>query len=510
MATRATPFDPTRVAHLNGRFAPVTEEVDAVDLPVVGELPAGLDGVYLRNGPNPRFTPVGSYLYPIDGDGMLHGVWLSQGRARYRNRFVRTPAMRAEEAAGHALWGGLESMILPGPDQVGEELANTFKPLPDINVVEHAGRLLALAESDCPFRMSPGLDTLGRETFGGHLPAGITAHPKTDPVTGEMAVFCYALEPPYLTWSVIGPDGTVTSGPTPVAGVEDASMIHDMALTARYLVLVLAPAFFDLDAAMSGGSLLAWRPEEGTRFALIPRDGGPVRWAREEAFWLWHTANAYDTADGNVILDYIQWPTPGLGCDPGGSRAGSGSAHQGLTRATVDPAAGTVRRVQLDDARVELPRIDDRSLGRAYRTIAVAAGSGRTDLISGEYDALRWYDLGDGGPESGTAARTWNAGDLSVGEPTFAPEPGTGTGSSPGPGSGSGSGSTDGTGGFWLTFATDRTDGTSWLLVLPAEDPARGPVARVRIPVRVPLGLHGVWLPTEERPHRGAAAPEPA
>ncbi|WP_435836004.1 carotenoid oxygenase family protein [Streptomyces bacillaris] len=84
--------------------------------------------------------------------------------------------------------------------------------------------------------------------------------------------------------------------------------------------------------------------------------------------------------------------------------------------------------------------------------------------------------------------------------------PATGTGSSPGPGSGS----TDGTGGFWLTFATDRTDGTSWLLVLPAEDPAQGPVARVRIPVRVPLGLHGVWLPTEERPHRGAAAPEPA
>ncbi|MFE8979067.1 carotenoid oxygenase family protein [Streptomyces cyaneofuscatus] len=479
--TTHTTFDPTRVAHLNGRFAPVTEEVDAVDLHVVGELPEGLDGVYLRNGPNPRFTPVGSYLYPIDGDGMLHGVWLSQGRARYRNRFVRTPAMRAEEAAGHALWGGLESMILPGPDRVGEELANTFKPLPDINVVEHAGRLLALAESDCPFRMSPELDTLGKETFGGQLPAGITAHPKTDPVTGEMAVFCYALEPPYLTWSVIGMDGTVTSGPTPVEGVEDASMVHDMALTGRYLVLVLAPAFFDLDAAMSGGSFLAWRPDRGTRIALIPRDGGPVRWAQDEAFWLWHTANAYDTADGHVILDYIQWPSLGLGSDiKGDGTGGGGSAHQGLTRAAIDPAAGTVRRVQLDDARVELPRIDDRSLGRPYRRIGVAAESGRTDLISGEYDALRWYDLGDG--TAPPASQSWNAGDLSVGEPTFAPEPG----------------SPDRTSGFWLTFATDRTDGTSWLLVIPSQDATRGPMARIRIPVRVPLGLHGVWLPTEE------------
>jgi carotenoid cleavage dioxygenase len=119
MAAR-TAFDPRRTAHLNGRFAPVTEEVDAADLEITGELPAELDGVYLRNGPNPRFTPVGSYLYPLHGDGMIHGVWLSRGRARYRNRFVRTPAMIAEEKAGRALWGGLESMLLPGPDEVGD------------------------------------------------------------------------------------------------------------------------------------------------------------------------------------------------------------------------------------------------------------------------------------------------------------------------------------------------------------------------------------------------------
>ncbi|OEV06679.1 carotenoid oxygenase family protein, partial [Streptomyces nanshensis] len=100
MTTRSDGFDPTRVAHLGGRFAPVGEEVDETGLRVEGELPPELDGVYLRNGPNPRFTPIGSYLYPIDGDGMLHSVRLSEGGARYRNRFVRTPALRAEEAAG--------------------------------------------------------------------------------------------------------------------------------------------------------------------------------------------------------------------------------------------------------------------------------------------------------------------------------------------------------------------------------------------------------------------------
>lgn len=134
-----------------------------------------------------------------------------------------------------------------------------------------------------------------------------------------MAVFCYALEEPFLTWSVIGPEGTVRRGPTPVAGVDEPMMIHDMALTERYLVLVLAPAFFDIAGAMRGGSLIDWRPGQGTRTALIPRDGGPVRWTADEAFWLWHTVNAYDEGPaGDVVLEYVQWDHLGLG--PGAAR----------------------------------------------------------------------------------------------------------------------------------------------------------------------------------------------
>ncbi|MFF3013204.1 carotenoid oxygenase family protein [Streptomyces sp. NPDC057939] len=487
MNTHTPPrFDPTRVAHLQGSFAPVTEEVEAADLEVTGVLPDALDGLYLRNGPNPRFTPIGSFLYPIDGDGMLHGIWLSEGRARYRNRFVRTPALLAEERAGRALWGGLESMITPDADQVGPELAGTFRDLPDVNVVRHGGRLLALAESDCPFRMGTGLETLGKEDFGGALPAGITAHPKIDPVTGEMVVFCYGLEPPHLTWSVIDRDGAVTRGPTPVDGVDEPMMIHDMALTARYAVLVLAPVFFDLGAAMAGGSFLAWRPERGTRVALIPRDGGPLRWASDEAFWMWHTVNAYDEgpgADAPVVLDYVQWSRLTVG---GGSEDTADPVTGGLVRARIDPVAGSMARTMLDDTRVEFPRIDDRRIGSRHRHVALATDTGRTDLLPGEYDAVRWYDT-----ETGTS-QVWSAGNLSVGEPVFAPEPGRDT-----DGSGSGAG---GTGsdehGYWLTFATDRTDGSSWFLVIPAEDPTSGPVARARIPVRVPLGLHGCWLPT--------------
>lgn len=327
-------------------------------------MPVALNGAYLRNGPNPRFTPLGSYVYPLEGDAMVHGIWLAGGRARYANRFVRTEALQAEEQAGRALWGGLMTGYVPDASQVGPELAGRPKAMPDINVVLHGGRVLALAESDCPYRLSPELATLGRETFDGALPAGITAHPKVDPGTGEMVVFCYQLEAPYLTWATLGPDGMVTRPATPITGVDRPVMIHDMALTARFVVLVLAPLHFDMGAAMSGGSMLAWRPQDGTRIALVPRDGGLVRWSHTDAFWTWHSANAFDdgeSLDAPVVLDYVEWSHPG-GLVPG-------RADGGLARTTIDPRTGAVDRTWLDRALMEFPRIDDRRIGGRHARV---------------------------------------------------------------------------------------------------------------------------------------------
>ncbi|MGD9530872.1 carotenoid oxygenase family protein [Pseudonocardia sp.] len=469
------PVDEASDPHLSGVFAPVRTESQAADLEVVGELPSEMDGLYLRNGPNPRFTPLGSYLYPIEGDGMVHGLWVSDGRARYANRFVRTPALMAEEKAGKALWGGFATGYLPDASQVGPDLAGTFREMPDINVVRHGGRLLALAEAAPPFALTPELATIGRETFGGALPAGMTAHPKVDPETGEMAVFCYGLEAPFLTWSMIGPDGVPTRLPTVVEGVDAPIMIHDMALTRRFLVVVLAPFYFDMAAAVAGGSMLKWKPEDGTRIALIPRDGGPIRWARDEAFWTWHSANAYDDGDdpdAPVVLDFVQWTRP-----TGFSRASDAPVRGGLARARIDPARGSLTRDWLaDTAGVEFPRVDDRRIGTPHGTIAVGATTGNQKPVAGDHDAVLWLDA-----RTGSVTR-WDAPEFAVGEPVFVPRPGD----------------PDESHGWWVTFATDRRDDVSWFLVIPAGDPASGPVARVRIPTRVPLGLHGAWLPTQE------------
>lgn len=460
------PVDAAADPHLSGVFAPQRTELASGELPVEGELPAGLHGAYLRNGPNMRFDPIGSYLYPLDGDGMVHRIELDGGRARYRNAFVRTPAVVAEEAAGRALWPGVMDLYRPGPGLVGDELAYTDRDLPDINVVRHGGRLLALAESAPPFRLDPAdLRTVCRETFDGTLPAGLTAHPKVDPATGELFSFCYSLEAPYLTWTAIGPDGVPLRPATVVDGLDQPVMIHDMALTATYLVVPVCPLYFDVAAAMAGGSVLQWRPDAGSRFALIPRDGSPVRWCGDEAFWMWHTANAYDAGDGTVVVDYVQWDHPG-------AVAGvAGEPSSALCRAVLDPATGRITRTEIARQNMEFPRIDDRLLTRPHRQVSTVGESDGAGLVGGDADLLRWYDL-----ETGDGV-SWGDRGLSFGEPIHLP---TGAGEH-----------------YWGSIVTDRGDLSSWFFVFDGDAPQEGPRARVRLPQRVPAGLHGAWLPAQ-------------
>src|SRR5687767_10466314 len=87
---------------LEENFAPVQEEIVAGNLEVVGRLPRDLRGMFVRNGPNPQHTPIANYHW-FDGAGMLHGVRLEDGKASYRNRWVRTAAWQEAHRAGKAV-----------------------------------------------------------------------------------------------------------------------------------------------------------------------------------------------------------------------------------------------------------------------------------------------------------------------------------------------------------------------------------------------------------------------
>jgi len=120
----------------DGFFVPVPDEITAHDLPVAGTLPPQLTGVYLRNGPNPR--PGSSHPF-IAGDGMIHGVRLEAGQARwYRNRYVKT-----RRDAG--IRGGRSS--------------NT-------HVFAHAGRVLSFVEVALPIELDWHLETVGPSIWG--------------------------------------------------------------------------------------------------------------------------------------------------------------------------------------------------------------------------------------------------------------------------------------------------------------------------------------------------------
>ena len=175
----------TEAARTN--LAPIPMECDAPFLKVTGELPGELNGTLYRNGPNPQFDAPGAHWFV--GDGMLHAFHLDNGRASYRNRWVRTPKWLAEHDAGRALFGGFGRKLPGTPASVTDDggVANT-------NIIFHAGKLLALEEGHMPTEIEPGtLNRKGYCDYDGAIQGPFTAHPKIDPVTGELAFFAVLL-----------------------------------------------------------------------------------------------------------------------------------------------------------------------------------------------------------------------------------------------------------------------------------------------------------------------------
>src|SRR5262249_30649466 len=161
--------------------------------------------------------------------------------------------------------------------------------------VHHAGSIWALCELFNPFEISPDLETVRSSNLGG-LPAGMNAHPKFDPATGDLHVMAYSFEAPYLRYHVVDPDGRVTrSDEVDVAG---PVMVHDMALTERYAVAFDLPVVFSMEAAMAGRTLpYLWDPGYTPRVGLVPRAGtsDDTIWVDlDEACFVYHPLNAYD------------------------------------------------------------------------------------------------------------------------------------------------------------------------------------------------------------------------
>ena len=234
--------------HMKGNYAPVMDEVEAFDLPVVGTLPADLNGRYFRNGANPMSGPTAHWFA---GDGMIHGIRIRDGKAEwYRNRMVRT----------RALTGADRMDPLTGTFDYTVGLANT-------HIVGHANRILALEEGSFPNEMSPELETIGAYNFDGRLTTPMTAHPHTCAETGEMHFFGYGYMAPYVTYHVADAAGQLVH--SQVISVPGPTMIHDFAISRNYAIFLDLPVVFSIEDAMKGGMPFGWDPGYGARIGLL-------------------------------------------------------------------------------------------------------------------------------------------------------------------------------------------------------------------------------------------------
>jgi carotenoid cleavage dioxygenase len=438
--------------YLEGNFAPVDDELTAEDLPVTGRIPERLRGRYLRNGPNPVDPDPATYHW-FTGNGMVHGVRLEGGRARwYRNRFVRGDAI--VEARGWPAVPGRRG-AMGGP--VG----------PNTNVIGHAGRTYAIVEAgSSAMELTDELETVAWSDFDGTLPGSFTAHPKRDPATGELHAVVYYWEWDYIEYVRVGTDGRVNKVvDIPVPG---KPMVHDTAITETQVVLFDLPVTFNLDAAMAGSVFpYQWDPDYGARVGLLPRDGGAedVRWSEVDLCYVYHPLNAYDLPDGRVVLDVVRHPKM-FASDLHGPNEGEPT----LERWTVDPIAGKVLEERLDDRGQEFPRMDERRLGRAHRYGYTAAFG-----VDATHGPLLKQDLGDGTSQ----VHDFGPGRAS-GEAVFVPR------------SDDAAAAEDD--GWLLSLVYDAASDTSELAILDAQDFAGPPVATVALPQRVPFGFHGNWL----------------
>ncbi|HYC00127.1 MAG TPA: carotenoid oxygenase family protein [Candidatus Limnocylindrales bacterium] len=429
---------------LRGNYAPVAEERTELDLKVEGAIPPVLRGRYVRNGPNPRDVQPPHWFF---GDGMLHGVELGDGRALwYRNRWLQTRQLT-------------EGARVVSPDGVRDLSAGPS----NTNIVRHAGRMLALAETTLPFEVTRELESKGVFDFGGRLKTGMTAHPKICPVTGELHFFDYGFFPPYLTYHRADAAGNLVQSED--IDVPGPTMMHDFAITARHVIFMDLPIVFDLMRAMQGTMPYTWSDDYGARVGVMPRGGNAsqVRWFEVDPCYVFHPMNAFEEGD-RVVVDVARYPELW--------RADSGRFDTAsLHRWELDLATGHSRESALDDRAIEFPRVDDRRTGIASR---YGYAVHNVSSVESSANALLKYDL-----VTGSSVQHDFGPGCYPSEGVFAPDP-------------SCKGDDEG---WILTFVYDEGRNGSDLVILDARDFARRPVARIALPQRVPFGFHGNWMP---------------
>lgn len=482
--------DPTAI----GFFAPMRFEADLHDCEVYGEIPPELDGTFYRSCVDRRYPQRYAHDIAYNADGAVDMFRFRNGHVDFRSRYVRTPRYKAERAAREALFGVYRNRSTNDP-RVADVSLNTANTTPML----HAGRLFSMKEDSPPAWLDPHtLRTHGEFDFNGRMTAAtFTAHPKIDPVSGEMVAFSYEakgdLSDDVAVW-FMNPRGEITREVWLKAPV--VSMMHDYALSQEHIILPTTAMITSKERLEQG--LVHWVYDKTVPawIGILPRNGtaNDVRWFRGPPgeTMLVHTINAI-TVGNKVIMDA---PIQTGNFNP---------QFESVDGAPYDPEdrVATIRRWTFDldsdsdtwqeeilfpDIKVSnLMRMDDRYLTLPYRYSYAPVA-----------DPEFAFDEERGGNMTGRVNNTWYRFDHEtrrvnkffagpvhgIFEPQFVPRH---------PNAPEGDG--------WLIgVCNNYAEEKSELVVVDAQDLEAGELARVKLPFRLHMQVHGWWASSDTLP----------
>ena len=453
---------------------------------VEGNIPPELTGTLFRNGPgmlDVNGTPI---HHPFDGDGMVCAITFQDGRAHFRNRYVKTEGFLAEQKAGKILYRGVF-----GTQRSGGWLANAFdfrfKNIANTNIIYWGGKLLALWEAAEPYRLDPAtLDTLGLDDVDGAVPSGgaFAAHPWVDPACewddGTPHLVNFSIKPGLSTTITIyelNTDGHVVS--QHAHSVPGFAFMHDFAITPNYCIFFQAPVQFNPIPAALGlktpGQCLELRSQDPTQIIVIPRHGSaPVRTIPANVGFVFHHANAWELENGELEICSI--------CYSGFPTIEPDDNYLDVDFDAYPPGQLRRFRLNLDDEMVQTETVDERScefptthpewVGRQCRFIYL--GATHHSGCNAPLQAIWKVDLETGDRQ------LWSAAPRGfISEPVFVPRP-------------NGTAEDDG----WLMIMVYNAErDRSELVILDARDLTQGAIARLGLKHHIPYGLHGSFTP---------------
>jgi carotenoid cleavage dioxygenase len=462
--------------YLHGIYAPTLNQVHAENLPVVGELPADLAGAYFRNGPNPLHPPLNRH-HPFDGDGMVHGLYFNQGRASYLNRYIETEALVQERTTGKSISPGVMGPFDYSVSRFG------IKDTSNTDILWFAGDLVTLwYNAGDPYRLdATTLGTLAPFQLQGRRQRRLSAHAKVDWDSGELLFFDYGDEPPYMTCGVADAGGRLLH--EAAIDLPGPRLPHDIGFTRHYTVVHDLPFFNDMNVLRKHHyRVLTFHRDIPSRFGIIPRRGAgsDIRWFECQPCYILHVTNCWEEGDW-VVMDGCRSLNPMPDVRAGDGELASMLAYMRLEanayRWRFNLKTGEVREGDIDDLNTEFNKSNPMFHGVKSRY----SYHQRIPLLHEGGDTLRFTALVKYDNDTGQSSQ-WDYGNGVYGsEAVFAPRAGANRSSAEDDG-------------YVITLVTDSNNWRSQGLVFDASDIAQGPIARVKLPHRVPFGFHATWV----------------